>query len=66
LINLLENALKYTPAGSAIEIRAAVRGDGIEVVVSDRGPRVSADQHARVDGTPPVLLHEESGRGESG
>jgi two-component system sensor histidine kinase KdpD len=38
LVNLLENALKYTPAGSPIEIAARRAGDGIELELADRGP----------------------------
>jgi two-component system, OmpR family, sensor histidine kinase KdpD len=38
LVNLLENAAKYSPAGSAVELSAAVRGDEIEIVVEDNGP----------------------------
>ncbi len=39
LVNLLENALKYTPAGSPIDIAARRRGEGaIEVELADRGP----------------------------
>jgi two-component system sensor histidine kinase KdpD len=37
-VNLLENAAKYTPARSPLEISARVRGDKIEIEVSDRGP----------------------------
>jgi two-component system sensor histidine kinase KdpD len=38
LCNLLENAAKYTPAGSPIELGAAV-GDGrVQVIVDDHGP----------------------------
>ena len=40
LTNLLENALKYTPPGTAIRIAARRRGDEIEVSVTDRGPGV--------------------------
>ena len=38
LCNLLENAAKYTPAGSRIEIAAELRGAWIDVIVYDDGP----------------------------
>jgi two-component system, OmpR family, sensor histidine kinase KdpD len=38
LVNLLENALKYTPAGTSIEIAARRAGNGIEIELADRGP----------------------------
>ena len=37
LLNLIENALKYGPAGQRIEVLTAVRGTWIEVSVLDRG-----------------------------
>jgi two-component system sensor histidine kinase KdpD len=40
LMNLLENALKYTPAGSAIEISAQVGTGEVEVTVADEGPGI--------------------------
>jgi two-component system sensor histidine kinase KdpD len=40
LTNLLENAVRYTPAGSPIEIGAEVRGDQLLVSVADRGPGI--------------------------
>ncbi|HTY03615.1 MAG TPA: two-component system sensor histidine kinase KdpD [Rhodocyclaceae bacterium] len=36
--NLLENAAKYTPAGSRIEIAARRDGDNVEISVADNGP----------------------------
>jgi two-component system sensor histidine kinase KdpD len=36
--NLLENATKYTPPGSVIEIAAHVAGANVEVTVCDNGP----------------------------
>lgn len=36
--NLLENAAKYTPPGSVIEIAARVAGANVEVTVCDNGP----------------------------
>jgi two-component system sensor histidine kinase KdpD len=38
LVNLLENASKYTPAGSHITLSAEVIGDQMNVSVSDDGP----------------------------
>jgi two-component system, OmpR family, sensor histidine kinase KdpD len=38
LVNLLENASKYTPAGSVVTLSAAVGGDRLEVSVADNGP----------------------------
>jgi two-component system, OmpR family, sensor histidine kinase KdpD len=48
LINLLENAAKYTPAGSAIDIRAAATPDEVSVEVADRGPGVPAAERERI------------------
>ncbi len=39
--NLLENAAKYTPAGTTISIGARADGDTVEFWVADRGPGVS-------------------------
>ena len=38
LVNLLENAAKYTPAGSTVTIAAEVLADDLSVSVSDNGP----------------------------
>ncbi|MFL6708943.1 MAG: DUF4118 domain-containing protein [Massilia sp.] len=40
LCNLLENAAKYTPAGSRVVIAAAVHGDQLALTVDDDGPGV--------------------------
>ena len=37
-VNLLENAAKYTPAGTPVAITAAARDGVVEVTVADRGP----------------------------
>lgn len=36
--NLLENAAKYAPPHTAIEVRAVLQGDMAEISVADRGP----------------------------
>ncbi len=38
--NLLENALKYTPPGSRIELSASALGEEIECLVRDNGPGI--------------------------
>lgn len=59
-VNLLENALKYTPAGTPIDITATEVSGALEVSVADRGPGIPAGEEARVfekffraEGTPP-------------
>jgi two-component system, OmpR family, sensor histidine kinase KdpD len=42
LVNLLENAVKYTPAGTEIEIAGAALGEEIELSVRDHGPGLPA------------------------
>jgi two-component system, OmpR family, sensor histidine kinase KdpD len=42
LINLLENAVKYTPAGTAIVVEARAWGGAVEVAVRDRGAGIPA------------------------
>ena len=40
LINLLENALRYTPAASELEVLAEQRNMTMEISVADRGPGI--------------------------
>ena len=48
LVNLLENAIKYTPPGSPLEIRASQRPGGVEIAVADRGPGIPAGEERRI------------------
>jgi len=41
--NLLHNAAKFTPSGGRIAVSAAVRGDGVEIVVEDNGVGIPGD-----------------------
>lgn len=48
MVNLLDNALKYSPAGSSIEIVARVDGPEVKIEVSDRGPGVPDSDLKRI------------------
>ncbi len=48
LINLLENALKYTPPGSAIDIAAHVAGPELVVAVGDQGSGLPSGDLERI------------------
>jgi len=48
LINLLENAIKYTPAGSPIEIAASAAPEAVTVEIADRGPGLPPGDEQRI------------------
>src|SRR4051812_398781 len=48
LANLVDNAIKYTPAGGKVRIRATNTGAGVELSVADSGPGIPAADRARV------------------
>lgn len=48
VVNLLDNAVKYTPEGSRIEIYGRKRDGFIEVTVSDYGPGISEQDKPHV------------------
>lgn len=48
LINLLENAVKYTPAKSQIDVSAQVDGDWLTVAVQDNGPGIPESEWERI------------------
>jgi signal transduction histidine kinase len=59
MIQLLENAAKFTPNGGYVGVRVTTVGNGYELCVADGGPGVSPDRTGRlfepfyqVDGSP--------------
>lgn len=48
LINLLANAIRYSPAGESIAVRAARAGKFVQVTVQDRGPGIAAEHHDKI------------------
>lgn len=48
LANLVDNAIKYTPAGGKVRIRIASTDQGVELSVADSGPGIPAADRPRV------------------
>jgi hypothetical protein len=49
LSNLLDNAIKYTPAGGAVSLKARrLKSGEIELAIADSGPGIPPEQRARV------------------
>jgi len=47
LANLLDNALKYSPTGATVQLRARRDGTGVRVEVADQGPGMSDEDIKR-------------------
>jgi heavy metal sensor kinase len=48
VINILHNAVKFTPSGGAISVRACCEGPRVALSIIDSGPGISAEQSTRV------------------
>lgn len=49
LFNLIQNAIRHTPADGSVVVRAApATGDAIEIEVADSGPGIARDERDRV------------------
>jgi signal transduction histidine kinase len=57
LTNLLDNAVKYSPAGEEVTVNAFQQDSRVRIEVSDRGPGVPADQQR--------VIFEKFGRGHT-
>jgi hypothetical protein len=45
--NLVDNAVKFSPAGGKVRLRAAAIQGGVEIAVTDQGPGIPSDDRAR-------------------
>jgi heavy metal sensor kinase len=48
LLNLVDNAIKYSPSGGTIEIRVAQAADATIIDVTDTGPGIPAELQSRI------------------
>ncbi|MCG3148991.1 MAG: Alkaline phosphatase synthesis sensor protein PhoR [Verrucomicrobiae bacterium] len=48
LVNLIDNAIKYTPAGSQVRVSAAPKNGFIEICIADNGPGIAPEHLPRV------------------
>ncbi|WP_229458924.1 ATP-binding protein [Massilia glaciei] len=48
LRNLVDNALKYTPAGGTVDLAVRAGDDGVTLSVEDSGPGIPAEERERV------------------
>lgn len=48
VINIVNNAIKYTPPGSHVQVSARKRGKSVEVRIADDGPGISDEAKAKL------------------
>lgn len=48
LVNVLENAARFSPAGGRLQVAAQVRGEQLELVVADEGPGIPEAERAQI------------------
>ena len=65
LVNLVENALKYVPAGGRVEVSVDTAADAITLTVADSGPGVPAEDRERIL-QPFMRLERDRGQTGSG
>lgn len=64
--NLLANAIRFSPRGGTITLRARAENSGITVRVTDEGPGIPADQIPLItQESPPLKKTEAEGEGKS-
>jgi len=63
LENVVGNALKYTPSGGGVDVRVAVDGGNVCIIVDDEGPGILPEEYDYVF-LPGVTGGEQPGHGE--
>jgi two-component system sensor histidine kinase KdpD len=48
LVNLIDNALKYSPPGSQVDVKAWAAGKSLTLSVADQGPGIAPGEEARI------------------
>ncbi len=48
LRNLIDNAIRYTPAGGEVEVAIADKGKGFTLTITDNGPGIPESEHQRI------------------
>jgi NtrC-family two-component system sensor histidine kinase KinB len=48
LINLLSNAIRYSPHGAALTIKVVPWGEMVQLSVEDQGPGIAKEYHQRI------------------
>lgn len=48
LVNLVDNAVKYTPAGGQVEVSAALLHGAVQIAVADTGPGIAPEHQPRI------------------
>ena len=66
LINLLANAIRYSPVGEALTVHATLAGAFVQVSVQDRGPGIAAEHHEKIFQRFAQLPDKSGYRGGSG
>jgi two-component system sensor histidine kinase KdpD len=63
LVNVLDNALRYSPPDAPIEVAARLVGNEVQIRVEDRGPGVPAGDVARIFDKFYRIQHDGAGHG---
>jgi two-component system sensor histidine kinase KdpD len=48
IVNIVDNAMKYTPTGTLVEITSRKMGDMVEIRIADDGPGISGEEKEKI------------------